>query len=644
MPPACSTRGKRQNFATAPASRAAGPNLHRTAQPLMTPVTAAGPHAKDPFMSGLKQAILQIWRLAYPYFTTRDETEVRIWPFGRFRVQERWVALSLAIVVVAIEFGQVAINVRLSYFNRDWFNAIQEKDATAFWTLLLTVFCFWASIYVASAIYQYALQSYLRIRWRRWMTQRYIARWLENENHYRMQLFGSGADNPDQRIQEDVDQFISRTQDITLRLLSSASTLVSFSVVLWQISADFTLPGTDVQVPGFLVWGALIYTGIATALTHWIGKPLVGLNFQQQRYEADFRFSLARLREYGEQVALLGGERAERERLGGRFGSVIGNFLAIVSRTKKLTAFTASYQQVNAVIPYILVAPYYFAGKIPLGGMTQTASAFEQVASTMSFFITFYTTLADYKAVVDRLRSFDAAFDRAQEVREASALTVREGTTPELRLDDLALGLPDGRRILEAHGLVLRPGETTLLTGPSGSGKSTLFRAISGIWPFGEGRIATPKGASMMLLPQRPYIPVGTLKSAVVYPEVEGAYDDAAIAEALKAARLPQLAGRMHEEGFWAQSLSLGEQQRLAIARALLAKPDWLFLDEATAALDEPTEAEVYRTLSERLSDTTLVSIGHRSTLTAFHERRIDMRPAEGDLFRPVDMRISRAA
>jgi putative ATP-binding cassette transporter len=602
------------------------------------------PHAKEHFMSGLKQALLQIWRLAYPYFTTRDETDIRIGPFGPFRMQERWVALSLAIVVVAIEFGQVAINVRLSYFNRDWFNAIQEKDAAAFWTLLLTVFCFWAAIFVASAIYQYALQSYLRIRWRRWMTSRYIARWLENENHYRMQLFGSGTDNPDQRIQEDVDQFINRTQDITLRLLSSASTLVSFSVVLWQISADFTIPGTEVQVPGFLVWGALIYTGIATALTHWIGKSLVGLNFQQQRYEADFRFSLARLREYGEQVALLGGERAERERLGGRFGNVIGNFLAIVRRTKKLTAFTASYQQVNAVIPYILIAPYYFAGKIPLGGMTQTASAFEQVASTMSFFITFYTTLADYKAVVDRLTSFDEAIDRAGEVRAASALTVREGATPELHIDDLALGLPDGRRILEAHGLVLRPSETTLLTGPSGSGKSTLFRAISGIWPFGEGRIATPKGASMMLLPQRPYIPVGTLKGAVVYPEVEGAYDDAAIADALKTARLPQLAGRLHEEGFWAQSLSLGEQQRVAIARALLAKPTWLFLDEATAALDEPTEAEVYRLLPEHLPGTTIVSIGHRSTLAAFHERRIDMRPAEGGRFRPVDMRITRAA
>ena len=411
-------------------------------------------------MNGLKQAVLQIWRLAYPYFTTRDETEVRIWPFGQFRVQERWVALSLAIVVVAIEFGQVAINVRLSYFNRDWFNAIQNKDAAAFWTLLLTVFCFWAAVFVASAIYQYALQSYLRIRWRRWMTQRYIARWLENENHYRMQLFGSGADNPDQRIQEDVDQFISRTQTLTLNILSAASNLISFSVILWQISADFTIPGTEIQVPGFLVWGALIYSALATWLTHLIGQPLVRLNFEQQRYEADFRFSLARLREYGEQVALLGGERAERERLGGRFGNVIGNFLAIVSRTKKLTAFTASYQQVNAVIPYVLIAPYYFAGKIPLGGMTQTAGAFARVESTMSFFITFYTTLADYKAVIDRLTSFDVAIGRAREVGAASALTVREGATPEPGSTTFRLGCPtaaaSSRRTAWCSGLARR--------------------------------------------------------------------------------------------------------------------------------------------------------------------------------------------
>ncbi|HEY0571738.1 MAG TPA: ABC transporter ATP-binding protein/permease [Enterovirga sp.] len=592
------------------------------------------------------QALVQIWRLTYPYFTTRDVTELRLWPLPRLRVQERWVAITLALTVIGIEFAQVAINVRLSYFNRDWFNAIQAKDAAAFWSLLFTVFCFWAAIFIASAILQYVLQSYLQIGWRRWMTGRYTERWLGRHAHYRMQLTSGGADNPDQRIQEDIDRFIERTTYLTLSILSAVTNLISFSVILWQISAEFAVPGTDVRVPGFLVWGALIYTGLATALTHWIGKPLIRLNFLQQRYEADFRFSLARLREYGEQVALLEGEAAERDRLGARFGKVIGNFLAIVSRRKKLIAFTASYSQVNAVIPYILVAPYYFAGQIPLGGLTQTAQAFGRVESTMSFFITFYTTLADYKAVLDRLTGFDTSIARAMDDRPvegepSKALAVLPGADSSLRAEHVTLSLPDGRRIVHTARLVLEPGESTLLTGPSGSGKSTLFRAISGIWPYGEGRIRVPDGAKLMLLPQRPYVPPGTLRGAVSYPAVEGTYEDAQIAAALRAAKLPQLAFTLDEERLWNQTLSLGEQQRVAVARALLAKPDWLFLDEATAALDEANEADIYRALSDGLPGTTIVSIGHRSTLTALHHRHIDMREGADGLFQPMDVRAA---
>jgi putative ATP-binding cassette transporter len=587
-------------------------------------------------MRGLWQALLQIWKLLYPYFATRDVTTVRLWPLPAFRVQERWVALGLAITVIAIEFGQVAINVRLSYFNRDWFNAIQAKDAATFWSLLFTVFCFWAAIFIASAIIQYVLQSYLLIGWRRWLTARYTHRWLENHAHYRMQLSGTGADNPDQRIQEDVDRFTERTAYLTLSILSAVSNLISFSVILWNISAEFAVPGTDWRVPGFLVWGALIYSALATWLTHLIGRPLIRLNFEQQRYEADFRFSLARLREYGEQVALLGGERAERDRFGQRFASVINNFLAIVSRRKKLIAFTASYSQLNAVIPYILVAPYYFAGQIPLGGLTQTAGAFARVEGTMSFFITFYTTIADYKAIVDRLTGFDTAIART-EAAAATPLKLTDASDGAVSLQNVALALPDGRRIVRADGLVFRPGESTLVTGPSGSGKSTLFRAIAGIWPLGEGSIARPQQARFMLLPQRPYIPVGTLRGALAYPAAEQAYSEADIAAALHAVRLSQFSARLDEEAAWNQTLSLGEQQRVAVARALLAKPDWLFLDEATAALDEDTEETLYRILAERLPETTIVSIGHRSTLLAYHERRVELRQGADQAFRPMD-------
>ncbi len=590
-------------------------------------------------MQGVKQGILQIWRLAYPYFTTRETTRVRLWPLPAFQVQERWVAVVMALTVIGIEFGQVAINVRLSYFNRDWFNAIQSKDAAAFWTLLFTVFCVWAAVYIASAIIQYVIQSYLRIRWRTWMTKHYVARWLGGDTHYRMGLSGTSTDNPDQRIADDIDQFTQSTQQLTLSFLSSVSNLVSFSVILWQISAAFTVPGTSVHLPGFLVWGALIYSGVVTWLTHLIGRPLIGLIFQQQKREADFRFSLARLREYGEQVALLKGGEAERVALGERFRALMANFYALVDRRKRLSAFTVSYQQVNVVIPYILVAPYYFAGQIPLGVMTQTAGAFARVEGTMSFFITFYTTLADYKAQVDRLTSFGAAMDRAETQAAGSRVAVAPAANEAVRVTGLALGLPDGRRIAQVADLAFHPGEATLLTGPSGSGKSTLFRAISGIWPFGEGRVEVPPGASLMLLPQRPYLPQGTLKAAATYPATAEGHTDAAVASALETARLPHLAGRLAEEAPWAQTLSLGEQQRLAVARALLAKPDWLFLDEATAALDEPTEAEIYRTLKRALPGTTLISIGHRSTLLAFHDRQIAMRSDGAGGFHPEEVR-----
>ncbi|WP_018261924.1 ABC transporter ATP-binding protein/permease [Methylobacterium sp. WSM2598] len=595
-------------------------------------------------MHGLKQGLLQIWRLAYPYFVTREETQIRIWPFGTFRVQERWVAVTMAALVIGIEFAQVAINVRLSYFNRDWFNAIQNKDAVAFWALLFSVFCFWAAIYVASAIIQYVIQSFLRIRWRAWMTRHYVDRWLGHNVHYRMGFAGARADNPDQRIADDIDQFTQTTQTITISFLSAVSNLVSFSVILWTISAAFKVPGTEWHVPGFLVWGALIYSGLVTWLTHRIGRPLIALNFEQQRREADFRFSLARLREYGEQVALLSGGPAERASLRDRFGALIANFYAIVDRRKKLSAFTVSYQQVNVVIPYILVAPYYFTGQIPLGMMTQTAGAFARVENTMSFFITFYVTLADYKAQVDRLTSFDAAMDRALALQAESRLAVAPGAGDALEVRGLSLGLPDGRRIASVPDLALRAGETVLLTGPSGSGKSTLFRALAGIWPFGEGTVRTPAGASLMLLPQRPYLPMGTLRQATTYPDATERHGDAAIRAALEAARLPHLVARLDEEAPWAQTLSLGEQQRLAIARALLARPDWLFLDEATAALDEPTEAALYRMLRQELPGTTLVSIGHRSTLEAFHQRRLAMTAREDGVFEPRGLREVMAA
>ena len=420
------------------------------------------------------------------------------------------------------------------------------------------------------------------------------------------------------------------------------STLVSFSIILWTIPVDFSVPGTDITVPGLPFFAALVFSIVGTWLTHLIGKPLVQLEFRQERYEADFRFGLARLREYCEQVALLRGETAERRILSGRFGALVSNFYAIVGRTVKLMTFTATFFQANVVIPYIIVAPYFFLGKITLGQMTQTAGAFSRVESSLTFFIARYQSLASYKAVVERLTTFRSAIDEARRLGTKPPRIERiPHSGPDLVLRELVLCLPDGREIVRADRLTIEAGTTTLVSGPSGSGKSTLFRAIAGIWPYGRGTIECPADARMMLLPQRPYIPTGTLRTAVAYPSTPGAHDDRAVREALELARLALLVCETDSEDNWSQRLSGGEQQRLAIARAVLDKPDWLFLDEATSALDEKLEEEIYGVLREVLPDTTIVSIGHRATLVALHRRLVEMEPGPNGIFEPTPKLLS---
>jgi len=539
----------------------------------------------------------------------------------------------------------VALQIVFNLWYRELFNALERKDAAAFWYQMLAVFVPLATVWISIAIYDIFVDNSLQIRWRTWLTRKMFSRWLDGGTHYRIQFTGEPADNPDQRIQADVSAFIAQTISLSIRLLSQAATLVSFIVILWGLSRDFIIPGTDTVIPGLLVWLVIAYAILGTWLTHLIGRPLIALDFRQEKVEADFRFSLARLREYNEQVALLRGEGAEKARLNRSFSEIVDNFLRILSRRMKLTTLTGAYSQTSVVFPYILAAPSFFVGKITLGQFQQTASAFTRVESALSFFITAYATLAAYKATTDRLTTFNAAMTKAEMLASASnRLGLAEHPGADLTIDELRLGLPNGRPIVSARDIVFRRGESVLLTGPSGSGKSTLFRALSGIWPFGEGRIRVPAGKSMMLLPQRPYFPMGTLREAVAYPGLEGQFSDAAMREALNAVRLPQLADQLEVEDNWGQRLSGGEQQRLAVARALLAKPDWLLLDEATAALDEPTEDALYRVIAERLPDTTVVSIGHRSTLAAFHDRRIDMRPTPEGLFAPADLRAPVAA
>lgn len=565
-------------------------------------------------MQNTSAVLAAAWRIATPYFKSED----------------KWAARLLLVSVIAIELALVAIDVLVNQWNNRFYNALQERNWDTFVSELL-FFSVLAFSSIALAVYQLYLNQWLQIRWRRWLTTRYLGAWLDGPTHYRMQLQGDAADNPDQRIAEDLRLFVEGTLTIGLGLLSSIVTLASFATILWGLSeaAPLTLFGSPVHVPGYLVWAAFIYAVGGTLLTHLIGRPLVGLNFNQQRFEADFRFNLVRVRENSEQIALLEGETAERGRLGERFGRVVGNWYDIMSRTKKLTAFTTSYAQAALIFPFILGAPAYFAGTMQLGGLMQTASAFGSVQRALSFFVTAYRALAEWQAVILRLDGFETAVQSARALAaSASGVALAPAERGMIETEKLALQLPSGVPLVTADGLTLRHGDRVLLTGPSGSGKSTLFRAIAGIWPFGRGQIRVPAGSKLMMLPQRPYFPVGPLAAAIAYPATD--VDPTAIAGALKDVGLPAMAERLDEHGHWNRTLSLGEQQRLGLARALLHKPDLLFLDEATASLDEPAEAALYGLLAARLPQTAIMSIGHRSTLAEFHPRRIAIVPKDG--------------
>ena len=589
-------------------------------------------------MRGLGPFLKDAWRLAIPYF----------------RSEERWSARGLLASIIALNLASVGLSVLFNFWRADFYNALQAKDWDTFVQLILiyhrtaTGFTFGFTVlaftHIGVAIYQIYLNQWLQIRWRRWLTAGFLEQWLADRAYYRISLTtdraGIGTDNPDQRIAEDLRDFTEATLTLSLGLMRSVVSLFSFLTILWALSGAIELFG--IRIPGYLFWVAVVYAAVGTVFTHLVGRPLAAIMFRQQRVEADFRYALVRLRENMEGIALYHGEAEENHTLLHRFTAVVGNWRAIMTRTKLLNMVVVGQGQASAIFPILMIAPGYFAGRVQLGQMLQTVGAFEQVLSSLSWVVNAYSSLAQWRAIVERLATFQRAIVAAREAA-TQGIAVDTSADNTLRLEHLTVALPNETALLQDTALTLLPGTATVIAGPSGSGKSTLFRAIAGIWPFGRGQVHQPSGRCLFL-PQRPYIPLGSLRHIVCYPTPPGAHTHEEIGQALRDAGLPQLVDHLDADEPWAQRLSGGEQQRLALARALLAKPDWLFLDAATASLEPEAEAQLYRTLKERLPHTTIVSIAHQPSVAAFHDRHLVLERELGHVGRLVPLAVAGAA
>ncbi|MFC6301726.1 ATP-binding cassette domain-containing protein [Pseudomonas sp. CCM 7893] len=545
------------------------------------------------------QFFRRVWQMVTPYW----------------RSEEKGKAWLLLIAVIGLSLFSVAISVWINHWYKDFYNALEKKDTAAFWQLI-GYFGAIAAVAILGAVYRLYLTQMLTIRWRAWLTEKHFARWLADKNYYQLEQ-GGYTDNPDQRISEDLNSFTTSTLGLGLGLLRNVVSLVSFSIILWGVSGSIEVFG--ITIPGYMFWCALVYAGVGSWLTHLIGRRLIGLNNQQQRFEADLRFSMVRVRENAESIALYNGEPNENQRLSTRFGKVWLNFWDIMKVSKRLTFFTAGYGQIAIIFPFIVAAPRYFTGKIELGELMQINSAFGNVQENFSWFISAYSELASWRATSDRLLSFHQAMSD-NEARTPAIEVQNLGA--ELALTGLGLDLADGRHLLSNADMVVEPGQRVMLSGRSGSGKSTLLRAMGHLWPNGHGAIRLP-AARYLFLPQKPYLPIGALKAVLSYPQEDSVYSAERYAQVLETCRLPHLVSRLEEANHWQRMLSPGEQQRLAFARALLFAPQWLYMDEATSAMDEEDEATLYQALIDELPGLSIVSVGHRSSLKRFHGRHV---------------------
>jgi putative ATP-binding cassette transporter len=543
--------------------------------------------------------VVRLWALMKPYWFSED----------------RWVGRGLLLLVVALNITSVFVLVLVADWNRQFYDALQARDYPTFLHLIVR-FAILAGIYIVSAVYTLYFNQMLQIRWRRWLTEVYYRDWLANRSYYVLQLEESEAENPEQRIQDDIGTTTSMTLTLGMGLLNAIMTLGSFLAMLWTLSGTLTfhVAGVALSIPGYMLWVAFLYAAFGSTLTHYIGRALIGINFDLEKHNAEFRFRMIRVRENAESIAFYGGEKDEEKRLESAFGGIWQAWWRMMNTQMRLTFFTAGYDQTAIIFPILVAAPRYFAGAIQLGGLTQTVFAFGRVQSSLSWLVSVYPDVAQWSASVNRLMGFGEALVESKRLpAERAGIEVRPASGVDLAVQDMTLQLPDTRSLLDHVSLRIRAGDRVVVSGPSGSGKSTLFRGLSGIWPYGHGKVAIPEGRRMLFLPQKPYLPIATLREVLSYPDQPGGYGDAALRQALVDAQLPHLVDRLDEESNWSLGLSGGEQQRIGFARVFLYRPDWLFMDEATSALDEETEQALYALVRERLPNLTLISVAHRT-------------------------------
>lgn len=563
-----------------------------------------------------REFIKNVWKLTKSYWQSEEKRK----------------AFSLLGAIIFLTLGVVYMLVQLNSWNNAFYNALQNYQSEAIFAELMR-FTWLAFIYIILAVYSYYLQQVLVVNWRRWLTNRYIDEWMKNKTYYRLQMFGVGTDNPDQRISEDVRLFVEMTIKFSIGILKALCTLISFVFILWNLSGplDFKIANINIHVEGYLVWVALAYSILGTWITHLVGRKLVGLNFVQQRYEADFRFSMMRMRENSESVAFYGGETQESGVFKQRFSLLLDNFWHIIKKQKQLVWINSGYSQIAIIFPFVVTIPRYLTKQITLGGLMQISTAFGRVQDSLSYFVDMYASIAEWQAVVDRLTGFGLHMQEVHSENPQINLEREVAKDNKIIMENLEVGLPNGRVILNNVSVTLNPGTNVLIKGLSGSGKSTLLRAIAGIWPYVRGKIILPVRDDIMFIPQKPYLPLGTLREAVLYPGTQSR-DNTELAILMNECHIGYIIKDLDIIADWSHVLSVGEQQRLAFVRTLIYKPKWLFLDEATSALDEETEAAMYKLVAKNLPQTTFVSVGHRSSVNKFHGLEMYLEKSTGQL------------